>query len=131
MSVPVASVIPLASDPPATTVRIVPDCARFVILNEPEVVTVTEDVVAAKAIGTGPVNVNATARKRATTRKKGCRGLSSRVAGEVTERFDTFIRDKGKVSRVIYTTARLRTKFAAKEVPMCLKVSLSAIKSKQ
>jgi hypothetical protein len=102
-----------------------------VILNEPEVVTVTEDAVAANAIGTGPVNVNATARKKATKRKNGCNGLSSRVAGEVTERFDIFIRDKGKVSRVIYTTARFRAKLAAKRVPMCLKVSLSAIKSRQ
>ena len=99
--VPVASVIPSASDPPATTVRIVPDCVRFVILNEPEVVTVTEAAVAANAIGTGPVNVSATARKRATKREKGCNGLSSRVVGEVAEGFNTFIRDKGKISRVI------------------------------
>ena len=100
-TVPVARVMPLANDPPATTVRIVPDCARFVILSEPEVVTVAEAVVAANAIGTGPVKVSATARKRATKRKKGCNGLSSRVVGGVAEGFNTFIRDKGKISRVI------------------------------
>jgi len=64
------------------------------MLSEPEVVTATVSVVAANAIGTGPVNVNATARKRATKRKKGCNGLSSRVAGEVTERFNIFIRNQ-------------------------------------
>ena len=101
MSVPVARVMPLSNDPPATTVRIVPVCARFVMLSEPEVVTATVSVVAANAIGTGPVNVSATARKRATKRKKGCNGLSSRVVGGVAEGFNTFIRNKGKISRVI------------------------------
>ena len=100
--VPVASVIPLANDPLATTVRIVPDCARFVILNEPEVATLTEAVVAANAIGTGPVKVSVTARRRATIRRKGCNGLSSRVTDEGAEGFNTFIRDKGKISRVIF-----------------------------
>jgi len=66
------------------------------MLSEPEVVTVTEAVVAAKAMGTGPVKVSAIARKRATKRKKGCSGLSSRVVGEVAEGFDTFIRNKEK-----------------------------------
>ena len=69
--VPVASVTPLASVPPATTVRIVPDCARFVMLSEPEVVTVTDAAVAANAMGTGPVKVSETARKRETKRKSG------------------------------------------------------------
>ena len=54
--VPVASVIPSASDPPATTVRIVPDCIRFVILSEPEVGTVTVAVVAAVVSGRSPMH---------------------------------------------------------------------------
>jgi hypothetical protein len=71
------------------------------MLSEPEVVTVTEAAVAANAIGTGPVKVSETARKRATKRKKGCNGLGSRMASEGAEEFDIFIRDKGKISCVI------------------------------
>ena len=91
---PVASVMPPSKDPPATTVRAVPDCARFVILSVPEV-TVTVSDVAAKAIGTGPVNVSATARKRATKRKNGCNGLSSREAAGVADKFGIFMKIKG------------------------------------
>ena len=54
--VPVESVIPLKSDPPAATVRIVPDCARFVMLSEPEVGTVTMELVAAVVFGRSPMH---------------------------------------------------------------------------
>ena len=63
--------------PPATTVKIVPDCARLLMEMEP-VVTVTVSVVAATAMGTGPVNIKAKAKKQATPRKNGCNGLGSR-----------------------------------------------------
>ena len=56
VTVPVASAMPLANDPPATTVRIVPDCARFVMLSEPEVGTVTVAVVAAVVFGRSPMH---------------------------------------------------------------------------
>ena len=92
---PVASVMPPSKDPPATTVRTVPDCARFVILSEPEV-TVTVAAVAAVAMGTGPVNVSATARKRATKRKNGCSGLSSREDAGGAEGFGIFMKIKGE-----------------------------------
>jgi hypothetical protein len=67
VSVPVARVMPLSNDPPATTVRIVPDCARFVILSEPEVGTVTEAAVAAFVFGRSPMhpekNINPTSKR--------------------------------------------------------------------
>ena len=91
------------------------------MLSEPEVVTVTEAVVAASAIGTGPVKVSATARKRATKRKKGCNGLSSRVAGVGAERFDTFIRDKeGESFSRDLKTARLNIFFVQLNKCQCV-----------